>query len=83
MYFQSAMSRGLLAGSLFAASAVIRVPKNEQSQAEEYIKSSESQWAEAEVNLDYRIAERILADDFVGVAPDGSHYAKAGEAAPH
>ena len=79
MHFQSAMSCGLFAVSLFAASVAIGVQKNQQSRAEEYIKSSESQWAEAEVNRDYKIAERILADDFVGVAPDGSHYTKAGE----
>jgi hypothetical protein len=33
------------------------------------------------VNCDYKIAEHILADDFVGVASDGSHYTKAGEVA--
>lgn len=81
MHFQSAMSCGLFAVSLFSANVVIGVQKNEQSRAEEYIKSSESQWAEAEVNRDYKIAERILADDFVGVAPDGSQYTKAREVA--
>ena len=59
----------------------IYAQENETAQAEKYIKLSESQWAEAEITRDYTVAERILADDFVGVAPDGSHYAKAQEIA--
>ena len=57
----------------------VRAQDSSTSKTEQYIKESERQWAEAEVTLDYKIAERILADDFVGVAPDGSHYSKAEE----
>ena len=42
-----------------------------------YIKQSESDWAESVVSNDVNILERILADDFVGVDIDGSHYTKA------
>ena len=51
----------------------------EQFEAERYIKQSEAQWAEAASKADTAAVERILADDFVGVAPDGSFYDKATE----
>jgi ketosteroid isomerase-like protein len=54
---------------------------SEHSSFERYIKDSESQWAEAGVKGDTATIERILADDFVGVAPDGSFYDKAAEIA--
>ena len=53
----------------------------DQAKAESYIKESESKWAEAGVKGDTASIERILADDFVGVAPDGSFYDKAKEIA--
>lgn len=81
MQFKSAILFGFLTAALLGARFVIGAQESEQSRAEQYIKSSESQWAEAEVNRDYKVAERILADDFVGVAPDGSHYSKAQEVA--
>ena len=43
-----------------------------------YIKQAESDWAESSVSNDVSVLERILADDFVGVHIDGSHYSKAG-----
>jgi ketosteroid isomerase-like protein len=43
-----------------------------------YIKQAESDWAESTVTNDVGVLERILADDFVGVDIDGSHYTKAG-----
>jgi Domain of unknown function (DUF4440) len=43
-----------------------------------YIRESESQWAESTVTNDVSVLERILADDFVGVDIDGSHYSKPG-----
>jgi len=42
-----------------------------------YIRQSESDWAESLVTNDVSVLERILADDFVGVEIDGSHYTKA------
>lgn len=44
--------------------------------AEQYIRESEKQWAESVVSGDSTVIERILADDFIGVDPDGSHYTK-------
>jgi ketosteroid isomerase-like protein len=49
------------------------------SKTERYIKESESAWAEAGSKGDTATIERILSDDFVGVAPDGSFYDKAKE----
>jgi ketosteroid isomerase-like protein len=42
-----------------------------------YIRQAESDWAESVVTNDVSVLERILADDFVGVDIDGSHYSKA------
>jgi ketosteroid isomerase-like protein len=42
-----------------------------------YIRQAESDWAESTVTNDVSVLERILADDFVGVDIDGSHYSKA------
>ena len=42
-----------------------------------YIRQAESDWAESVVTNDVSALERILADDFVGVDIDGSHYSKA------
>jgi ketosteroid isomerase-like protein len=42
-----------------------------------YIRQAESDWAGSVVTNDVSVIERILADDFVGVDIDGSHYSKA------
>ena len=42
-----------------------------------YIRQAESDLAESTVTNDVSVVERILADDFVGVDIDGSHYSKA------
>lgn len=42
-----------------------------------YIRQAESDWAESVVTNDVSVLERILAEDFVGVDIDGSHYSKA------
>ena len=44
---------------------------------EHYIRESERQWAESVANGDASVVERILADDFLGVDPDGNFYEKA------
>lgn len=50
--------------------------KPDYKEAEEYIRKSEQQWAESVANGDTSVIVRILADDFIGVDPDGSHYTK-------
>lgn len=47
-----------------------------QKEAEDYIRKSESEWAESVANGDATVIERILADDFLGVAPEGKLYEK-------
>ena len=42
-----------------------------------YIRQAESDLAESTVTNDVSVLNRILADDFVGVDIDGSHYSKA------
>jgi ketosteroid isomerase-like protein len=62
----------LLTMSIAAASA----QTNEQREAEQYIIKSEREWAESVASGDASIIERILADDFIGVDPDGKQYKK-------
>jgi ketosteroid isomerase-like protein len=66
-------------GFLVLAIFVVKAQDMEQAKAERYIKESEAQWAEADVKGDIAAVGRILADDFVGVAPDGTLYDKAEE----
>lgn len=48
------------------------------TEADQYIRDSESQWAEAVANGDVSVVQRILSDDFIGVdAGDGHLYPKA------
>src|SRR6478609_2723206 len=54
-----------------------RAQQSSTAGAERYIKESESQWAESVANGDASVVERILADDFLGVDPDGNLYEKA------
>jgi ketosteroid isomerase-like protein len=48
-----------------------------QADAEKYIADSEAAWVAAEASGDPSVAQRILADDYVGVFPDGSVHGKA------
>jgi ketosteroid isomerase-like protein len=50
--------------------------KPDYQKAEQYIRQSEKGWAESVATGDSMIIVRILADDFVGVDPDGNHYTK-------
>jgi ketosteroid isomerase-like protein len=50
--------------------------KTDYKRAEEYIRESEKQWAESVASGDTSVIKRILADDFIGVDPDGNHYNK-------
>lgn len=47
------------------------------AKAEEYIRESERQWAESVASGDTNIIKRIIAEDFVGVSPEGEQYGKA------
>ena len=58
---------------------VIRAQPDSERRVAQYIQSSEQPWAEAGIKGDRAAVERILADDFLGVAPDGSLYDKAKE----
>jgi ketosteroid isomerase-like protein len=62
----------LLVASLLARSI------DDRASDRAYIHQAESDWAESVATNDVGILERILADDFVGVDIDGSHYYKAG-----
>lgn len=54
---------------------------NTQGESEQYIVESERQWAESVASGDTAVVERILANDFLGVAPDGTLFDKAKEIA--
>ncbi|HJZ66244.1 MAG TPA: nuclear transport factor 2 family protein [Candidatus Acidoferrum sp.] len=63
----------LFVGAIFA----VRAQDSGNVEAERYIKESERQWAESVASGDSSVIERILAEDFIGVDPDGSQYNKA------
>ncbi len=48
-----------------------------RADAERYITDSEAAWVHAEVTGDPSVALRCLADDYVGVFPDGTTHGKA------
>lgn len=50
--------------------------KIDYNKAEQYIKEGEKQWAESVASGDTSVIQRILADDFIGVDPDGNQYRK-------
>src|SRR5678809_85468 len=50
--------------------------KPNYQKAEQYIRQSEKDWAESVASGDSAVIVRILADDFIGVDPDGNHYTK-------
>ena len=69
----------LVATSFLGIVAKLLPPDINQTEAEQYIVESEKQWAEAVASGDSSVARRILAEDFLGVEPDGSFYDKAKE----
>jgi ketosteroid isomerase-like protein len=64
------------AGGFLLASGFLALRANDGKDAEQYIKESEREWAESVASGDNSVVERILANDFVGVDPDGSLYTK-------
>ena len=69
-----------LAVLLWTSVVLVRGQQSAQD-AENYIKLSEQQWAEASMKRDTATVERIIADDFVGLYPLGSFFRKAEELA--
>ena len=72
----------LLIAAVLAAAAPPPAPKCTTSSphdptALKYICDSERGWAESVASGDPTTVKRILADDFIGVDPDGKHYRKA------
>jgi len=69
----------VLLGAILSVVAIFVVHAQDagNAEAERYIKDSERQWAESVASGDSTVVERILAEDFVGVDPDGSLYEKA------
>jgi len=70
----------LIIATLLSASAFTQ--NDDQASDRAYIHQAESDWAESAANQDCGAMERILADDFVGVGVDGTHYTKV-EAVNH
>ena len=51
-------------------------PSKKQLLAESYIRKSEAAWATSVATGDASVVSRILADDFVGIDPNGKSYNK-------
>jgi ketosteroid isomerase-like protein len=62
---------------LYSSSFLFAKPVDKsQTESERYIIESERQWAESVASGETNAIERILADDFVGVSPEGAMYDK-------
>ena len=70
--YLTAMVAMLELGTLPAAARTVS-----QEDAEKYITGSEAAWVAAEISGDPSVAQRILADDYIGVFPDGTIHNKA------
>jgi ketosteroid isomerase-like protein len=62
---------------MLLASTAITQSVDDHASDRAYIREAESDWANSVATNDANVLERILADDFVGVDIDGSHYSKA------
>jgi ketosteroid isomerase-like protein len=71
------MQKNTLLISIACLLATSCARQGSQHDAERYIIESERQWAESVASGDSSVVERILADDFVGVDPEGRLYDKA------
>ncbi len=65
----------LLIAVLLSPSALSQ--KDDRTSDRAYIHQAESDWAESAASQDCGVMERIMAEDFVGVGVDGTHYTKA------
>lgn len=66
----------LLCVALSCSLSLAQSANASQAESERYIVESEKQWAESVSNGDTKAIERILADDFQGVSPEGKLYDK-------
>jgi ketosteroid isomerase-like protein len=64
-------------GCVVLAGLCLVYAQENHKDAEAYIIESERQWAESVASGDSSVIERILADDFIGVDPEGKQYNKA------
>jgi ketosteroid isomerase-like protein len=73
------LARGLTIIALLMLVPSVAYVQTSDNQASDkaYIQQAESDWAESVVTNDVSVLVRILADDFVGVDIDGTHYSKA------
>ena len=62
--------------TLNGAAVATAAQRPDQAAAEKYIRESERQWAESVASGDSSVVARILADDFLGVDPEGRQYTK-------
>lgn len=67
---------GLLSLGISACDRPSAEATYDQSQAKSEIEAIERSWAQVAVSGDPAVIERIFADDFVGVSPDGTQYTK-------
>jgi hypothetical protein len=69
---------GIALGGILFVTTLLCHAADRHSRDRAYIEQAESDWAEMTVTNDAAVLERILADDFVGVATEGGkHYTKA------
>lgn len=69
-------TRAVLTGFVVVCLSSVVVSQEKQSEVERYIVENERQWAESVATGNADAVERILADDFLGVDPDGKMYDK-------
>ena len=62
--------------ALVCAIFATRAQESSTAEAEKYIKECERQWAESTASGDTSRVKQFVAEDFVGVDPDGSFYNK-------
>jgi hypothetical protein len=67
----------MAAGSMLISASAFAQSTDVHSKDRAYIQQAESDWAESVATNDATVIERIIADDFVGVDIDGSHYSKS------
>jgi len=66
----------LLSVVLLASFAIGGPMKARNSSDEEFVGFLENAWVNAIVQKDFNVLERVIADDFTGVSPNGQRYTK-------
>jgi len=74
--FQTTRSAQFILGAMLTVSFLGCAAMRPQAEAEAYILEGSRLWAESVATGDTSALERILADDFVGVDPQGNVYNK-------